>query len=86
LNADGKIIGDKVHSLILLSQISPFNLGAYLALQEHSTYIKSLLLGINAFDQFGVETGKVIADNFLKDKKVNVSEKFKHLDFFKKSN
>jgi glucose-6-phosphate isomerase len=85
LNEDRKIIGDKAHSLILLSQISPFNIGAYLALQEHSTYIKSLILGINAFDQFGVETGKVIADNFLKDKKVNISEKFKNLDFFKKS-
>ena len=86
LTEDRKIIGDKAHTLILLSQISPFNLGAYLALQEHSTYIKSLLLGINAFDQFGVETGKVIADNFLKDKKVNVSEKFRHLEFFKKNN
>ncbi|MEK9770022.1 MAG: glucose-6-phosphate isomerase, partial [Betaproteobacteria bacterium] len=86
LAEDRKIIGDKSHSLILLSQISAFNLGAYLALQEHSTYIKSLILGINAFDQFGVETGKVIADNFLIDKKVSASEKLKHLDFFKKNN
>jgi glucose-6-phosphate isomerase len=86
LTEDRKIIGDKAHSLILLSQISPFNLGAYLALQEHSNYIKSLLLGINAFDQFGVETGKLIADSFIKDQKVNVSEKFKNLEFFNKNN
>ena len=33
-------------------------LGALLALYEHKVYIQSLLWGINAFDQFGVELGK----------------------------
>ena len=36
-------------------------LGALLAAYEHATFVASVILGINAFDQFGVEYGKVMA-------------------------
>jgi hypothetical protein len=36
-------------------------LGALLALWEHRTYLNACLLGLNAFDQWGVELGKVVS-------------------------
>ena len=40
-------------------------LGHLLALYEHSTYLQAVLWGINAFDQFGVELGKQLANGLL---------------------
>jgi glucose-6-phosphate isomerase len=40
-------------------------LGALVALYEHKVYVQSVLWGINAFDQFGVELGKKIATEVL---------------------
>ena len=37
------------------------SLGALIAAYEHATFTASVILGINAFDQFGVEYGKVMA-------------------------
>ena len=36
-----------------------------IALYEHSVYLQSVLWGINAFDQFGVELGKQVANRLL---------------------
>jgi glucose-6-phosphate isomerase len=36
-----------------------------IALYEHSVYLQSVLWGINAFDQFGVELGKQVASRLL---------------------
>ncbi len=53
--------GNHSHSLITLKQVSPESLGALIAAYEHKTYFLGVLLGINSFDQWGVELGKVIA-------------------------
>ena len=53
--------GNHSHSLITLKQVSPESLGALIATYEHKTYFLGVLLGINSFDQWGVELGKVIA-------------------------
>ena len=37
------------------------NLGALLALYEHRTFVEGMMMGINAFDQWGVELGKMLA-------------------------
>ena len=55
--------GGRPSSLIVLPRLSPFTLGALLALYEHKVFVQSILWGINAFDQWGVEYGKRLADN-----------------------
>ncbi len=53
--------GDRPSATILLDELSPATLGALLAFQEHRTFANAVLMGINPFDQFGVELGKDIA-------------------------
>lgn len=57
--------GGRPSSLILLQRLDPQHLGALLAFHEHSVYAQSLLWGINAFDQWGVELGKQLAGELL---------------------
>jgi glucose-6-phosphate isomerase len=52
-------------TLLLLDALTPESLGALIALYEHSVYLQSVLWGINAFDQFGVELGKQVAGKLL---------------------
>jgi glucose-6-phosphate isomerase len=53
--------GDRPSSTILLDRVDPASLGALIAFYEHRTFANAVLLGINPFDQFGVELGKQIA-------------------------
>ena len=53
--------GNRPSTTIVLPRIDPGSLGALLAAYEHATFVASVVLGINAFDQFGVEYGKVMA-------------------------
>jgi glucose-6-phosphate isomerase len=53
--------GSRPQSLVVLPRLEPTTLGALVALYEHKVYVQSVLWGINAFDQFGVELGKKIA-------------------------
>ncbi len=53
--------GDRPSSTILLDELDPRTLGALIAFYEHRTFVSAALLGINAFDQFGVELGKEMA-------------------------
>jgi glucose-6-phosphate isomerase len=53
--------GDRPSTVILLDSLTPQTLGALIALYEHKVFLLGHLWGINAFDQWGVELGKVIA-------------------------
>ncbi|HZH08657.1 MAG TPA: glucose-6-phosphate isomerase, partial [Lautropia sp.] len=53
--------GNRPSTVILLPRLDAASLGALLAAYEHATFVASVVLGINAFDQFGVEYGKVLA-------------------------
>ena len=57
--------GDRPSTLLLLDALTPESLGALIALYEHSVYLQAVLWGINAFDQFGVELGKEVANALL---------------------
>ncbi len=57
--------GGRPSSLILLQRLDARSLGALLAMYEHSVYLQSVLWDINAFDQWGVELGKQLADQLL---------------------
>ncbi len=53
--------GDRPSSTLLLNDLDPRTLGALIAFYEHRTFVNAALLGINPFDQFGVELGKEMA-------------------------
>jgi glucose-6-phosphate isomerase len=53
--------GDRPSTTILVDDVTPATLGALIAFYEHRTFANAVLLGINPFDQFGVELGKEIA-------------------------
>lgn len=54
-------VGNRPSSTILMDDVTPSALGALIAFYEHRTFVNAVLLGINPFDQFGVELGKEIA-------------------------
>nr|WP_314446442.1 glucose-6-phosphate isomerase [uncultured Sphingomonas sp.] len=53
--------GNRPSTTILLDELDPSALGTLLAFYEHRTFAEAVLLGINPFDQFGVELGKEMA-------------------------
>jgi len=53
--------GNRPSSTVLLDRLDARSLGALIAFYEHRTFANAILLGINPFDQFGVELGKDIA-------------------------
>jgi glucose-6-phosphate isomerase len=53
--------GDRPSTTILMERIDAASLGALIAFYEHRVFVNAVLLGINPFDQFGVELGKEIA-------------------------
>ena len=53
--------GNRPSATILLNRLDARTLGALIAFYEHRTFAEAALLGINPFDQYGVELGKEIA-------------------------
>ena len=53
--------GNRPSTFLLLEELTPASLGALIALQEHRVFVSGALWGINSFDQWGVELGKVLA-------------------------
>lgn len=54
-------VGNRPSTTILMDDVTPSAVGALIAFYEHRTFANAVLLGINPFDQFGVELGKEIA-------------------------
>jgi glucose-6-phosphate isomerase len=53
--------GNRPTTSILADRLDPFTLGALIALYEHKVFVQGVVWGINSFDQWGVELGKVLA-------------------------
>ncbi len=53
--------GNRPSTFLLLERLTPAALGALLALAEHRVFVSGAIWGINSFDQWGVELGKVLA-------------------------
>jgi glucose-6-phosphate isomerase len=53
--------GNRPSSVLVLDELSPRRLGSLIAMYEHSAVIQGWLMGINSFDQWGVELGKILA-------------------------
>jgi glucose-6-phosphate isomerase len=54
--------GDRPSSIVLFAKLDPTTLGRLIALYEHKVFTQSVIWGINAFDQWGVELGKKLAE------------------------
>jgi glucose-6-phosphate isomerase len=64
--------GNRPTTSILLPRLEPRTLGALIAFYEHKTFVQSVIWGINAFDQWGVELGKQLADRVLPELEGNM--------------
>ncbi len=53
--------GNQPSTTLLMPQLNPRTLGQLLAMYEHKVFVQGWLLGINSFDQYGVEYGKQMA-------------------------
>jgi glucose-6-phosphate isomerase len=53
--------GNRPTNVILAEVLTPFRLGTLIALYEHSVFTQGTVWGIDSFDQWGVELGKVLA-------------------------
>lgn len=53
--------GNRPSTVVMLDALTPERLGALIAMYEHSAAVQGWMMGINSFDQFGVELGKDVA-------------------------
>lgn len=54
--------GNRPSTTLIYRKLTPFVLGQIIALYEHRVFVEGVILGINSFDQWGVELGKVLAN------------------------
>lgn len=57
--------GNKPCNSLLIEEVSPYHLGALIALYEHKIFVQGFLWQVNSYDQWGVELGKELASRLL---------------------
>mgnify|MGYP001131829022 FL=1 len=57
--------GNTPSNMLLLDEVTPFSLGALLALYEHKIFVQGVLWQLNSYDQWGVELGKELGKQIL---------------------
>ena len=57
--------GNRPTNVILAELLTPHMLGTLVALYEHSVFTQGVIWGIDSFDQWGVELGKVLAARII---------------------
>lgn len=70
--------GGRPNTLIVLPRLSPYHLGALIALYEHKVFVQGVIWGLNPFDQWGVEYGKTLASDIIDE--LNNKPSHKHHD------
>ena len=63
--------GNRPSTSILIEELTPYTLGALIALYEHRVYVQGCIWNINSFDQWGVELGKQLAKDIIDKLVVN---------------
>lgn len=61
--------GNRPTNSILLKEITPYSLGALIAMYEHKIFVQGVIFNIFTFDQWGVELGKQLANRILPELK-----------------
>jgi glucose-6-phosphate isomerase len=57
--------GNRPSNMILADALTPFSLGALVALYEHNVFTQGVIWGVDSYDQWGVELGKVLAQRIV---------------------
>jgi glucose-6-phosphate isomerase len=70
--------GNRPTNSILVDKLTPYTLGQLIALYEHSIFVQGVIWGIDSFDQWGVELGKVLAKKILGEIESGNTEDLKH--------
>jgi glucose-6-phosphate isomerase len=70
--------GNRPTSMILAHRLDPRTLGALIALYEHSVFTQGVVWGIDSFDQWGVELGKVLAQRIIPELHDTAEPKLAH--------
>jgi glucose-6-phosphate isomerase len=70
--------GNRPSNTILAARLDPETLGALVALYEHSTFTQGAIWGIDSFDQWGVELGKVLAVKIIPELQAEAEPKLRH--------
>ncbi len=70
--------GNRPTNVILAEKLTPHTLGALVALYEHSVFSQGVIWGIDSFDQWGVELGKVLAKRIIPELKSETEPQLSH--------
>jgi glucose-6-phosphate isomerase len=70
--------GDRPSNTLLLERLTPAALGKLVALYEHSVFVQGTIWRIDSFDQWGVELGKVLAQNIIPELEAAEAPKLAH--------
>jgi glucose-6-phosphate isomerase len=57
--------GNQPTNSLMIKKMTPFNLGALIAMYEHKIFVQGVIWNVFSFDQWGVELGKQLAGNIL---------------------
>jgi glucose-6-phosphate isomerase len=70
--------GNRPTNTILAERLTPHTLGALVALYEHSVFTQGVIWGIDSFDQWGVELGKVLARQIIPELSASTAPDLQH--------
>ena len=70
--------GNRPTNTILAERLTPETLGLLVALYEHSVFTQGVIWGIDSFDQWGVELGKMLAGRLIPELESTTEPRLKH--------
>ena len=70
--------GNRPSNVILADALTPFSLGALVALYEHSVFTQGAIWAIDSYDQWGVELGKVLAQRIIPELAPSTKPELRH--------
>jgi glucose-6-phosphate isomerase len=70
--------GNRPSNTILADALTPFSLGTLIALYEHAVFTQGTIWGIDSFDQWGVELGKVLAQRIIPELTASTEPELRH--------
>jgi glucose-6-phosphate isomerase len=70
--------GNRPSNLLLMDRLTPSALGKLVALYEHLVFVQGVIWGLDSFDQWGVELGKVLAQRIVPELESDRSPNLEH--------
>ena len=70
--------GNRPTTTLLIDRLTPESLGKLVALYEHKTFVEGVIWGIDSFDQWGVELGKLLAERITPELEAKLDPSLRH--------